>query len=474
MSSVTIRAAQYIRMSTERQEYSPTFQKAANEAFALAHGMQIVRSYEDAGVSGLSLRNRDGLKTLLADVLSGSADFTHILVYDVSRWGRFQNSDQAAYYEFMCAQAGVSVTYCAETFSNDGAPTSQLLKHIKRTMAAEYSRELSEKVTRAQRGLLAQGFWTGGRAPLGFRRIFVQSDGSTVDAPLGSFVRKQQGVRTKLILGPDEEVELVRRIFALYLQRGATTVSVARTLTADPSLIGRFGSWSARRVRYVLDNQTYIGTLVGGRHDRAVGVKSGGDVPRERWIVVEKVVPPIVTKEAFEAALLKRRRNRASVPQSAALADLRAIGRKHGYISVRLIRLYGKWSPGVYYRQVGSMSCIREMLNLPMPMKFANHHLFTSDMDRSRCGRRKYSLDQLEQHLRAALAAHGTLSREILDSYGTPSTYTIHRRYGSMAAAYRAAGFEPNGLQRRTIERCMPKAAVEGTRLLDHPPLGIA
>ena len=82
-----IKAAQYVRMSTERQEYSPTFQKATNEAFAVEHGMQIVRTYEDAAVSGVSLRKRDGLKALLADVLSGDGGFTRVLVYDVSRWG---------------------------------------------------------------------------------------------------------------------------------------------------------------------------------------------------------------------------------------------------------------------------------------------------------------------------------------------------------------------------------------------------
>ena len=442
-----IKAAQYVRMSTERQEYSPTFQKATNEAFAVEHGMQIVRTYEDAAVSGVSLRKRDGLKALLADVLSGDGGFTRVLVYDVSRWGRFQNSDQAAYYEFMCVQAGVPVLYCADGFANDGSPTSQLLKHIKRTMAGEYSRDLSEKVTRAQRGLLAQGFWTGGRAPLGLRRIFTRSDGTTIAAPSGSFVRKQQGVRTKLILGPDAEVEFVRRIFALYLRPNATTVSVARKLTTDPDVNAEWGDWSARRVRYILDNQAYIGKLIGGRYSRPVGVKSGGTLPRADWIVVNDGVPPIVTRDVFEAAQRKRQRNRTPVTFKAALGDLRRIGADHGYISQGLIRRFARWSPGVYYRQVGPMPAIRDLLNLPVPAKFANHHLFQGDMNRHGRGKPRYSMDDLHQHLKRAFAEHGSLSREILDAYGTPSTYTIYRRYGSMAAAYLAAGYQPSGLQ---------------------------
>ena len=35
-----------------------------------------------------------GLKQLIADVESGTADFDVILVYDVSRWGRFLDIDE--------------------------------------------------------------------------------------------------------------------------------------------------------------------------------------------------------------------------------------------------------------------------------------------------------------------------------------------------------------------------------------------
>ena len=49
-------------------------------------------------------------------------------------------------YEFICKEAGIQVLYCAEPFENDGSLTSTILKHMKRTMAGEYSRELSAKV----------------------------------------------------------------------------------------------------------------------------------------------------------------------------------------------------------------------------------------------------------------------------------------------------------------------------------------
>ena len=57
--------------------------------------------HADEGKSGLSLDGRDALKRLIDDVQYGRTDFTTILVYDVSRWGRFQDTDESAYYEYI-------------------------------------------------------------------------------------------------------------------------------------------------------------------------------------------------------------------------------------------------------------------------------------------------------------------------------------------------------------------------------------
>src|SRR5258708_7822147 len=116
-----VRAAQYVRMSTDMQEFSIANQEAAISEFATRSGYKIVRTYSDAGRSGVSARGRPGLCKLLSDVINGSADFKAILVYDVSRWGRFQNYDEAGHYEFLCHQAGVPIYYCAEPFGSDGS-----------------------------------------------------------------------------------------------------------------------------------------------------------------------------------------------------------------------------------------------------------------------------------------------------------------------------------------------------------------
>src|ERR1700757_4580543 len=84
--------AEYMRMSTDHQKYSMEFQSGAIRRFAVQNQMSVVRTYLDDGKSGLTLKGRPGLQALLRDVIAVQRDFAAILVYDVSRWGRFQDA----------------------------------------------------------------------------------------------------------------------------------------------------------------------------------------------------------------------------------------------------------------------------------------------------------------------------------------------------------------------------------------------
>jgi DNA invertase Pin-like site-specific DNA recombinase len=97
MTLPAIPAAQYLRMSTDHQQHSLGYQADAIARYAAEHGFEIVKIYSDAAKSGVRLKNRSALKQLLKDVVQGSAEFRSVLVYDVSRWGRFQDADEAAH-----------------------------------------------------------------------------------------------------------------------------------------------------------------------------------------------------------------------------------------------------------------------------------------------------------------------------------------------------------------------------------------
>ena len=93
-------AAVYVRMSTEHQQYSTSNQMDVIREYAKKRGHEIVKEYSDDGKSGLDIKGRGSLGQMIREVHEGKAHFKSILVYDVSRWGRFQDADESAYYEY--------------------------------------------------------------------------------------------------------------------------------------------------------------------------------------------------------------------------------------------------------------------------------------------------------------------------------------------------------------------------------------
>lgn len=260
-----LRAAQYVRMSTEHQQYSTLNQEDTVREYAERRGFQIVRTYADEGKSGLNVAGRESLRQMIADVQSGNADFDVILVYDVSRWGRFQDADESAYYEYLCKQAGIAVHYCAEQFENDGGPTSTIIKSVKRAMAGEYSRELSSKVFQGQCRLIELGFRQGGAAGYGLRRMMIDQGGEPKSLLNRGECKSLQTDRVILVLGPEEEVRVVRRMYQMFVTEGKRESEIAAVLNAEGIRTDLDRPWNRGTVNQVLTNEKYIGNNVYNR-----------------------------------------------------------------------------------------------------------------------------------------------------------------------------------------------------------------
>src|SRR2546425_5594148 len=230
--SSPIFAAAYVRMSTEHQQYSTSNQMDVIREYAKRRGLEIVQEYSDEGKSGLNIQGRDSLAKLIRDVQAGACLFSCILVYDVSRWGRFQDADESAYYEYICRQAGVAVHYCAEQFENDGSPVSTIVKSVKRAMAGEYSRELSSKVFQGACRLIQLGFRQGGTAGFGLRRMLVDQNGNEKGLLKIGEHKSIQTDRVVLVAGPEEEVKIVREIYQTFLEEAKMEAEIAASLNA--------------------------------------------------------------------------------------------------------------------------------------------------------------------------------------------------------------------------------------------------
>jgi len=295
------RAAQYVRMSTEHQQYSPENQLDVIRQYAADHNMDIVQAYSDHGRSGLNIAGREGLNQLMSDVEAKRTDFTSLLVYDVSRWGRFQDVDESAYYEYVLKRAGIRVHYCAEQFENDGSMSSSVLKTLKRSMAAEYSRELSVKVFSGQCRLIEMGFRQGGPAGYGLRRQLIDRDLSPKGL-LGRGERKSlQTDRVILVPGPENEIEVVRQIYGLFVSEGKTEREISEALNGR----GVFGEyerpWTRSTVHQVLTNPKYIGANIYNRRSFKLKHKRINN-PVQMWIWRDGAFAPIVDAAIFEQA----------------------------------------------------------------------------------------------------------------------------------------------------------------------------
>ncbi len=297
-TSPRLKVAEYVRMSTDHQKYSTANQAAAIRDYAESHHMDIVRTYEDDGKSGLEIGQRHGLKTLLADVEAGHAGFEAILVYDVSRWGRFQNSDEAAHYEYLCTREGIRVVYCAEPFENDGSPLATIVKGVKRSMAAEYSRELSAKVFAGQCRLVRLGFHQGGSPGFGLRRALIDERRSFKDLLSRGQQKSIQTDRVVLVPGPPEEISVVHRIYDLFLDRHMGEQTIADQLNDENILTDFDRSWTRGTVHQVLTNEKYIGNNVYNRRSGKLKQPIVGNPP-ERWVRCDGAFDGIVSANVF-------------------------------------------------------------------------------------------------------------------------------------------------------------------------------
>jgi DNA invertase Pin-like site-specific DNA recombinase len=330
-------AAKYVRMSTEHQQYSIDNQVEAINRYARDHHMEIVRTYTDSGKSGLSIENRPGLRQLIEDVESGSPGYAAVLVYDVSRWGRFQDVDESAFYEYQCRRAKIALHYCVESFSNDGSAWAALAKALKRTMAAEYSRELSAKVFAGQSRLTELGFRQGGTAGYGLRRLLVDQNGKPKFV-LRSGERKSIATdRVVLLPGPQEEIDVVNEIFRLYVTERRGTKEIAKLLNQRGVVGEGRRVWTRYIIRHMVTNPKYIGSNVTNRSSAKLRTRQVQNPP-DLWVRRDNAFPAIVDPGIFQQAEREASARSAFLTNEQLLDCLRQVLRKHGRISERLLK----------------------------------------------------------------------------------------------------------------------------------------
>lgn len=422
-------AAQYLRVSTDFQKYSIENQSAAIALYAKEAGFGLVQTYCDEGRSGLSTKGRDGLKSLLADVLSGDAQFDVVLVLDVSRWGRYQDPDEAAHYEFLCRSAGIEVIYCAEVFGSDA--TGSIFKQLKRVMAGEYCRELSTKVRRGKWRQANRGRALGGVVPFGFRRCVLNADG-TLGSVLHEGERKSRlDQEVVYIPGPATEVRTLRTIFRLFVHERMSPASIAEYLNARQQPWKSGHAWNKGRVHKALNCALAMGDQEFNKTRVTLGHRE--ELSRELW-VRRTVTKSVVSRAMFAAARRRadelggrRRRTDAEMDD-----DLRWVVAKYGRATDTILASNPRSLGASAYRErFGSLSAAYARIG------YANGW-----RQRVRNGANQAATrSEIVAGLQRINCERGRINYALIEKdHRLPSRTYIERQFGSMRAAVEAAG----------------------------------
>jgi DNA invertase Pin-like site-specific DNA recombinase len=385
------RAAAYMRMSKDTQEYSIHNQTTFIKKYAADHKLSIVRIYSDEGISGLRIDNRPSFTALITTVIGNRADFSKVLVYDVSRWGRFQDIDESALYEILCRRHGVEVIYCNETFGTEHTLYSSLGKTVKRAAAAEVSRDYSVRTFRGHCNLASRGFTLGGVPPYGMRKVLVNAEGKRIYGPLSPDRKVQIGCRMSLVPGPVKEVRVIREIFRRYLDLHESGQQIADSLNASGSRASKGGVWKEWHVYRMLDEEKYAGTQVYNRRSSKLGTNVRKNSPSE-WIRKPNAFPAIIAPEIFCRVQERRKAAQRRLSDGEVLEMLRRLLARRGYLSERMVvrdksmpcmQTYAKRF-GSLYKAFQLIGYIGSSKHAGMQERFRRRHLRTQIAEKIR------------------------------------------------------------------------------------------
>ncbi|NEM00945.1 recombinase family protein [Escherichia coli] len=297
-----VRVAQYLRMSTDHQQYSLHNQSEYIKDYAEKNNMEIAYTYDDAGKSGVSIIGRHSLQQLLSDVEQKKIDIQAVLFYDVSRFGRFQNSDETAYYSFLFERNGVDLIYCSEPIPTKDFPLeSSVILNIKRSSAAYHSRNLSEKVFIGQVNLIKLGYHQGGMAGYGLRRLLVDENGIAKEI-LGFRKRKSiQTDRVILIPGPKNEIKIVNSIYDLFIDDNMPEFIIAERLNEQNIPAENGTLWTRAKIHQILTNEKYIGNNIYNKTSSKLKSRLVKN-PKNEWVRCDKAYKPIISKKKYNKA----------------------------------------------------------------------------------------------------------------------------------------------------------------------------
>ena len=354
IKKLSLKAALYIRMSTELQVESPENQERQLRVYAEKYGIQIIKVYADLGVSGLTAEKREKFLALIADVEQGRNLYNIVLYLDDSRWGRFVNSRDADFYRMMLERKGVICQACDKPLTLDSNIVDRIITLLKDESASDYCRQLSQKVWIGQCNLASKGYHQGGSPGFGLRRILVDENGHTKQELATGQRKSLQTERVILSPGPHYKQDKIRWMYDQFIN-GYGESEIARQLN-DEGCKNEFDRpWTRGTVLQVLTNEKYIGNNLFNRSSSRLKSKSKANPPEE-WVRKENAFASIVNAERFYMVqgIIKERHQK--IPDETLLKRLKELHSQTKRLSAVIIdETYGMPPSSLYRHRFGGL-----------------------------------------------------------------------------------------------------------------------
>ena len=332
------RAVAYYRHSAQdRQENSVAIQQEQVQQWARANGVEIIHEFADRGKSGLTAEGRDGFKDMMENWVKRRDDFQFVLCLDVSRWGRFQDIDLSATYSAECKQHGKQVIYTTLGKPKPDDQLHQVYVQFERFRAAQYSKELSDKVFRGCVKISQQGYWAGGKPPYGFQRLLLDESRKPVQILSAGQRKSIQNQRVTLAPGNGQHVAVVQRIFREFTETLHSTKAIANGLNRDrvPSPGG--GTWDSGKVRRILTNEQYVGTMIYNKTTQKLRTPTRHN-PKGDWIRTGSAFDPLVEQAIFDEAQRVLAQAALRYTPEFMLAQLERLLNEHAFVRPSILR----------------------------------------------------------------------------------------------------------------------------------------
>lgn len=289
-----IKAVAYARVSSKEQaekELSIPAQLEAIRNYCKQKGWKLVHEYIDAGKSAKT-DERPEFQRMVAMAKRPNRGFDAIIVHKIDRFSR--NRDDHVIYKALLKKLGVTV-YSLTEQADPETPHGFLLEGIMEVISEFYNMNLKTETMKGMRENAKRGYHNGGAAPYGYRTDAVKAaNGRT---------------KTVWILGPDNEVITVRRIYDLYVHQNKGYKAIVSILNAEgvPSPGGKLWSWST--IWHILHNPAYIGQKVWNKFDYSTGKKKKAP---EDLIIRADSHPAIIDRDTFNSIAEKSKQRNYS------------------------------------------------------------------------------------------------------------------------------------------------------------------